>query len=188
MELKPDTKPEPLPVLIRDMRVEDVMEVYAIEYASFPFPWPVQSFIDELTKNNYARYIVAASDEQVIGYSGQWAITGEGHITTIAVDYGYRRRRVAEQLLVNQIDFSLGRRSETMFLEVRRYNLPAQRLYARYRFLPVRVRDRYYRDNEEDAIEMRAEFVADERFMPNFQLRRRELFESLGLPESVCGK
>lgn len=176
----PDTKPAPQPVLIRDMRLDDVPGVYAIEYASFPLPWPIRCFVDELTNNNYARYVVAEAAGQVIGYAGQWAITDEGHITTIAVDYGFRRRRVAEQLLINQIDYSLSRRSAAMFLEVRRYNIAAQRLYARYRFLPMRVRDRYYRDNEEDAIEMRAEFIADERFIPNFLRRRRELFDALG--------
>lgn len=170
-----------MPVAIREMRIPDVPSVYAIEVASYSQPWPMQCFVDELTKNNYACYIVAEHEGQVIGYAGQWAIADEGHITTIAVDFGFRRRRVAEQLLVNQIEYSLDRRADAIFLEVRRYNLAAQRLYARYRFAPVRVRERYYQDNCEDAIEMRAECSADERFIPNFLRRKRELYEALGL-------
>ncbi|MFA6451530.1 MAG: ribosomal-protein-alanine N-acetyltransferase, partial [bacterium] len=76
---------------------------------------------------------------------------------------------------------SLDRRAAAMFLEVRRYNIAAQRLYSRYRFMPVRVRERYYQDNCEDAIEMRAECVEDERFIPNFFRYRDELYASLGL-------
>jgi [ribosomal protein S18]-alanine N-acetyltransferase len=177
----PEQKPEPLAVCIRDMQVADVAEVYAIEVASYSQPWPLSCFLDELTKNHFAQYFVAESENQVVGYAGQWAIADEGHITTIAVDYGFRRRRVAEQLLVSQIEYSLDRRAAAMFLEVRRYNIAAQRLYSRYRFMPVRVRERYYQDNNEDAIEMRAECVVDERFIPNFLRYRGELRESLGL-------
>ena len=163
------------------MQMSDIPHVYSIEVAAYPLPWPFQCFVDELTKNNFARYFVAESEGQVIGYSGQWAISDEGHITTIAVDYGFRRRRVAEQLLVRQIEYSLDRRAAAIFLEVRRYNIAAQRLYSRYRFMPVRVRERYYQDNCEDAIEMRAECEADDRFLSNFFRCRSELHQSLGL-------
>jgi [ribosomal protein S18]-alanine N-acetyltransferase len=181
LAFEPEQKPAPLPVLIRDMTLSDVPEVFAIEVSAYPLPWPIQCFIDELTKNNFARYYVAVTGGQVVGYAGQWAIADEGHITTIAVDYGFRRRRVAEQLLVSQIEYSLERRASAIFLEVRRYNIPAQRLYARYRFIPVRVREHYYQDNLEDAVEMRAECIADERFIPNYLRHRRELHEALGL-------
>lgn len=181
MAYAPEQKLQPLPALIRDMRLSDVPEVYAIEVASYSQPWPLQTFADELTKNNFARYFVAVYEGQVIGYAGQWALSDESHITTIAVDYGFRRRRVAEQLLVRQLEYSLERRAMAIFLEVRRYNIAAQRLYTRYRFMPVRVREQYYRDNCEDAIEMRAECAADERFIPNFFRRQRELLDALGL-------
>ncbi|MFA6451806.1 MAG: GNAT family N-acetyltransferase, partial [bacterium] len=103
MAFAPEQKPAPLAVKIRDMQIADVAEVYAIEIASYSQPWPLSCFLDELTKNHFAQYCVAESEGQVIGYAGQWAIADEGHITTIAVDYGFRRRRVAEQLLVGQI-------------------------------------------------------------------------------------
>ena len=180
MAFEPEQKPQPIPVLIRDMTLADIPYVYSIEVASYPLPWPIACFVDELTKNDYARYFVAVSEGQVIGYAGQWAISDEGHITTIAVDYGFRRRRVAEQLLVSQMEYSLDHRAAAIFLEVRRYNIAAQRLYSRYRFMPVRVRERYYQDNCEDAIEMRAECRDDERFIPNFLRRRGELHKALG--------
>jgi len=176
---EPELKPPPLAVSIRAMRLEDLEQVFAIEVASYAYPWPIQCFADELTKNNYARYIVAESEGQVVGYAGQWMIGDESHITNIAVDFGFRRRGVAEQMLVDQIEYSLENRIVAIFLEVRRYNIPAQRLYARYRFIPTRVRERYYRDNEEDAIEMRAECETDQRFLPNFHRRREELRNSL---------
>ncbi|HOX28170.1 MAG TPA: ribosomal protein S18-alanine N-acetyltransferase [bacterium] len=175
MALRFEKTSDPLPVEIRAMRVGDIDEVFAIETASYTYPWPRQCFLDELMRNNYARYFVALAEGQIVGYAGFWLIAGESHITNIAVDYGFRRRKVAEQLLVFIIEQALANRCESMFLEVRRYNLPAQRLYTRYRFIPIRVREAYYRDNNEDAIELRVENTADPRFLSNFTEHRRSL-------------
>ena len=161
--------------------MSDLERVYEIELASYPSPWPLQSFVDELTRNNYAYYMVAENAGGIVGYAGMWLISGEAHITNIAVDPAYRRRGIAEQLLVRQIEHSLEHRATAIFLEVRRYNIPAQRLYTRYRFTPTQVREKYYQDNQEDAIELRAEDLGGDRFISNFRRRRRELLDSLGI-------
>ena len=51
---------------VRRMTLEDVPQVHAIELATFPTPWSEQSFIDEMTKNVCARYMVAEEDGEVI--------------------------------------------------------------------------------------------------------------------------
>ena len=71
--------------IVRRMTLEDVPQVHAIETATFPTPWSEQSFIDEMTKNVCARYMVAEEDGQVIAFAGAWMILDEGHITNIAV-------------------------------------------------------------------------------------------------------
>jgi [ribosomal protein S18]-alanine N-acetyltransferase len=172
---------------MRPMTLGDLEQVYAIEIASYAMPWPLSCFIDELTRNRYSRYTVSESEGQVVGYCGVWMISGEGHITNVAVDFGFRGRRVAEQLVVDAIGYMLEERATAIFLEVRRYNLAAQRLYTRYRFMPSRVREGYYQDNFEDAIEMRVESTADERFLSNFRRRSRELLDSLGLEQFPRG-
>jgi [ribosomal protein S18]-alanine N-acetyltransferase len=165
------------------MTIPDLEQVYAIEISSYAQPWPLSCFFDELTRNSYARYTVAELEGQVVGYAGQWIIAGEAHITNIAVDFGFRRRRIAEQLLIDALDHALKQRAFAVFLEVRRYNIAAQRLYTRYRFMPIRVRESYYADNQEDAIEMRVESTEDERFLSTYRRCRRELFESLGVKQ-----
>lgn len=183
MALRSEKQNPPLPVLIRGMKLPDLEQVYAIEIASYAQPWPMSCFYDELTRNHYARYTVAEHEGQVVGYAGQWIIAGEAHITNVAVDFGFRRHRIAEQLLIDTIDYTLEQRAFAIFLEVRRYNLAAQRLYTRYRFMPFRVRESYYADNREDAIEMRVESTEDERFLSNYRRCRRELFDALGVKQ-----
>ena len=46
-------------------------------------------------------------------------------------------------------------------LEVRLSNLPARRLYEKYGFRPVGLRPRYYSDDNEDALIMTTEPLAD---------------------------
>lgn len=165
----------PLAVDILPMKIAHLADVYAIEVSAYPRPWPFKCFLDELTKNNLAYYIVAMAEGKVIGYAGMWLVYDEAHITNIAVSFGYRRRRVAEQMLVHLIDTVIRRNMRTMFLEVRRYNVAAQMLYTRYGFVPVQVRERYYVDNDEDAIVLRVHDVHDPEFADNFRKRRAAL-------------
>ena len=69
----------------RRMTLADVPQVHAIEERTFATPWSYQSFVDEMTTNKCARYLVAEEDGRVIAYAGAWLIFEEGHITNIAV-------------------------------------------------------------------------------------------------------
>ncbi|MBI2861487.1 MAG: ribosomal protein S18-alanine N-acetyltransferase [Chloroflexi bacterium] len=93
----------------------------------------------------------------VVGYSGMWLLTGEGHITTIAVHPSRRRRGLGELLLMGLFDEAIARQARWMTLEVRASNLVAQDLYRKYTFRERGVRRRYYTDNSEDAIIMWSE-------------------------------
>jgi len=163
-------------VRMRPMKLSDVEKVYAIELRSYPTPWPKKCFLDELTRNRYSHYVVAMNRrEEIVGYAGMWIIKGEAHITNVAVSPEYRRQRVADRMLVGQIEYALARRATTIYLEVRRYNIAAQRLYSRFRFVPMRVRKSYYRDNGEDAIELRVKDTSDPRFLSALRNRKSEI-------------
>ena len=171
--------PRPLPVTVEPMTMDELSEVYAIEIASYPRPWPYKCFVDELTRNKFAGYVVARRQGVVRGYAGMWMIHDEGHITNIAVDPEWRRRKIAEQILVHLMERAIRRGLRSIFLEVRRYNVAAQMLYTRYGFTPVSVRERYYADNEEDAIVLRVENLANIETIENFKTRRAALHAAL---------
>ncbi len=149
------------PVVIEDMRVEDIPAVQIVENASFPLPWPANAFRHELTQNKNAHYLVAKEGEQIVGYAGLWLSLDEAHITTFAVLPEYRRRKIGERMLIAIFERAEKLGAEWLTLEVRASNLPAQRLYEKYGFRPAGIRRRYYSDNNEDAIIMWTERLRD---------------------------
>jgi ribosomal-protein-alanine N-acetyltransferase len=149
------------PVVIEDMRLEDVPAVQLVENASFPIPWPANAFRHELTQNKNAHYLVAKEGDHIVGYAGLWLSLDEAHITTFAVLPEYRRRKIGERMLLSIFERAERLGAEWLTLEVRASNLPAQRLYEKYGFRPAGIRRRYYSDNNEDAIIMWTERLRD---------------------------
>jgi len=138
-------------VTCRRMTLQDVPAVHAIELKTFHTPWSYQSFVDEMTTNKCARYIVAEADGNVVGYAGAWLILEEGHITNIAVDEAYRGQGIGLKVTQALLQYAANMGVQYMTLEVRRSNLVAQSLYKKLGFLELGVRKRYYEDNGEDA-------------------------------------
>ena len=149
------------PIVIEDMRLDDLDAVQEVERASFPVPWPANAFRHELTQNKNARYIVAREGDRVVGYAGLWLSLDEAHITTFAVLPEYRRRRIGERMLLSIFERAQKLGAEWLTLEVRASNLAAQKLYEKYGFRRAGVRRRYYSDNNEDAIIMWTERLRD---------------------------
>ena len=135
----------------RRMTLEDVPQVHKIELKTFHTPWSYQSFVDEMTTNKCARYIVAEEDGKILGYAGAWLIFDEGHITNIAVDESYRGRGIGEGVTRELMQYAANMGVQYMTLEVRKSNLVAQGLYKKMGFIELGVRKRYYEDNGEDA-------------------------------------
>jgi ribosomal-protein-alanine N-acetyltransferase len=136
------------------MTLDDLRSVHAIERASFSVPWPDDAYRNELLTNRLATYVVARAGDVVVGFAGLWVMVDEAHVTTFAVDPGWRRRGVGERLLLALLDIAASRRAREATLEVRLSNMPARRLYEKYGFRPVGIRPRYYSDNGEDALIM----------------------------------
>jgi ribosomal-protein-alanine N-acetyltransferase len=163
------------PVVIEDMRLEDVPAVQLVENASFPIPWPANAFRHELTQNKNAHYLVAKEGDHIVGYAGLWLSLDEAHITTFAVLPEYRRRKIGERMLLSIFERAERLGAEWLTLEVRASNLPAQRLYEKYGFRPAGIRRRYYSDNNEDAIIMWTERLRDKSVRDRVEKLRAEL-------------
>ena len=138
-------------IIYRRMTLEDVPQVHEIELKTFHTPWSYQSFVDEMTTNKCARYIVAEEDGKVLGYAGAWLIFDEGHITNIAVDEAYRGRGIGIGVTQALMQYAANMGVQYMTLEVRKSNVVAQNMYKKLRFIELGVRKRYYEDNGEDA-------------------------------------
>lgn len=149
--LRPPAGRQGMSAVCRRMTLADVPQVHAIEERTFATPWSYQSFVDEMTTNKCARYLVAEEDGRVIAYAGAWLIFEEGHITNIAVDEPYRGRGVGTEVTRALMQYAANMGVQYLTLEVRRSNLVAQKMYQSLGFLKLGLRKRYYEDNGEDA-------------------------------------
>jgi ribosomal-protein-alanine N-acetyltransferase len=142
--------------IIEPMRLEDLTEVVAIEKATFPNPWPRESFKYEIEKNPFSYPTVARTKgndgAEVAGYCVKWVVFDYMHIQNIAVHPEHQRRGLGRFLLEEAL--MRGKRLGAKFvqLEVRESNLAAQRLYISMGFRKVGKRKRYYSNPREDAL------------------------------------
>ena len=117
---------------IRRMSIEDLDRVMEIERESFSVPWTRQDFIESINKST-ALYLVAESEQTVVGYCGLWGVIDEGQINNVAVCKEYRGRSVGTRLLEALLLEGTKEGLLAYTLEVRMSNLPAISLYKKNR-------------------------------------------------------
>ena len=147
---------------LRPMELKDVEQVYTIDVQSFSLPWSERSYRFELTENTASRPWVAEAvsaqgARQVVGMLVAWIIIDEVHIATIATHPAFRRLGIGRRLLAQILHEGIKAGAIKAFLEVRRGNLAAQKLYESFGFVVTGVRPRYYLDTHEDALLMTLE-------------------------------
>ena len=143
------------PIEIRPATEQDLPAIHALESASFPNPWRVEFFENELRQNGRFA-IVAIQGVQLVGYAFSMWIFDEMHINKIAVDPGVRRSGIAAALMDRCFAFAREHRVTSMSLEVREYNLGAQAFYQHLGFQKTYIRQRYYPDGEAAVVMTRA--------------------------------
>lgn len=141
-------------LIIRGMTIDDVSAAHEIDQSSFTLPWPERSLRFEVSNNPVARCWAAELDGRVVGMLVLWMIIDEAHIATLAVHPDFRRQGIAKQLLVIALEKASEEGAQSALLEVRAGNEAAQTLYQKYGFEVVGRRERYYKDNNEDAVLM----------------------------------
>ena len=134
-------------VKFSERHLKDILEV---EKECFTDAWSEKMFKEEIS-GKYSHYYVAEIDGHAVGYMGMWSLSGEGHITNVAVGQNYRRQGIARALISHFIDIAKKENLEFMTLEVRASNIPAITLYKSFGFCDVGIRKKYY-ENSEDAL------------------------------------
>nr|WP_106781562.1 ribosomal protein S18-alanine N-acetyltransferase [Lysinibacillus timonensis] len=142
-------------VIYRKMTEKDVQAVHAIELASFPTPWTLDSFYYEMKENNFAYYIVAETEPgNIIGFCGMWIVVDSAQITNVAVNDSVRGQGIGEGLMREAMRVAREHNVDVMTLEVRISNHVAKNLYRKLGFQDGGIRKGYYTDNQEDALVM----------------------------------
>jgi ribosomal-protein-alanine N-acetyltransferase len=179
-------------LILRYMTMDDLPQVVRIDNLAFDLPWSVRSYEYEIgeSPNSYMvvleaerekplrfweRWLPALNgnerlERRVVGYGGLWYISGEAHISTIAVHPRLRGRGWGEILLAGMVRRSIMLEASELGLEVRVSNTLAQSLYRKYEFRVAAVKPEYYRNNDEDAYDMRVH-LDDRAMLRRFQAR-----------------
>ena len=139
---------------IRQMLVKDLDAVVLIEREVFLFPWTKGNFGDSIS-SGYHCYVLEMGDH-IFGYGVMTIGADEAHILTLSVASEWQREGWGEKLLHYFISFSKENQACSIFLEVRKSNHGAAKLYEQIGFRQVGTRVGYYpaMGGREDAIVM----------------------------------
>lgn len=192
---------------VEPMTVADISAVMEIEAAAFSAPWSARAYEYELRYNASAHYFVARARgvpharaaapvawwrrwlargsaaaltlAPLVGHAGFWMMVDEAHISTLATHPQWRRRGIAELLLIAMTERAAEIDARVMTLEVRVSNERAQALYRKYRFEVVGKRVHYYSDNGEDALIMTTPLIVSAEYQRLFQAQKAKLLARL---------
>jgi len=130
-------------------------EIMRIENEAFTCPWSRRSFVEALNSRNITVYAVRDDDGILAGFSCLLVIGSEAELLNIAVSSSHRRMGFADRLMSRMMSDCTKRGVESVYLEVRQSNTPAQILYEKFGFVRLGIRKKYYTDPVEDAVLMR---------------------------------
>lgn len=137
-------------VRARDEFMDSIME---IERECFSIPWSENSIRFELASAD-AIFPVAVEDGQVLGFGILHKIGDEGELFNLVVSEERRGEGIGAALLDAALLQAKGMGVEKVYLEVRRSNTPARKLYESRGFAVCGMRKNYYEEPREDAMLM----------------------------------
>ncbi len=154
-------------MIIQPMNTSDLDSILEIERTSFLHPWSRESFLSEMKNRNARNYIITKDPgkpletavlRSVYGYACFNVAADELHLLKMAIKQEMRQKKVATRLLQECLSQAASESLEYAFLEVRRTNETAIRLYEKLGFCLIAVRPAYYPEDSgkrEDALIMR---------------------------------
>lgn len=130
----------------REMIALDIPVLVGIEKDIYPeSPWSAAQFREELFGVPKTRkYLVALSENEIVGYGGI-ALAGDvADIHTLTVLPGFRRKGIASYMLKELEAWAQEKGVANFMLEMREGNSEAQPLYEKYGYSVISRRDNYY--------------------------------------------
>lgn len=140
-------------IIIRAMKPEDLEEVVALEQQTFSMPWTADGFLWGMEQDG-AIYLVVEREKEILGYCGASLVLDEGSINNIAVHPKARKQGIGYKLLSQVLEEGQKKGAAVFYLEVRKSNEAAQKLYEKLGFEAVGIRKGFYEHPREDAMIM----------------------------------
>ena len=140
-------------MIVRELNVNDLNEIVALEKELYKTPWNLNQFKYELEENEFSYMFVLEHEGVIIGYYGFWVMFDEVDITKVSIRKEFQGMHLSDVLMKDCFNRVNELSCVKINLEVRVDNVKAIGLYKKYRFEEVCVRKDYYGKGE-DALMM----------------------------------
>lgn len=137
------------------MSLDDFNLISPILQSDFDSFWNISILKSELENTN-SYYIVAKSENDIVGFGGLWKSVDDIHITNIVTKKTLRNKGIGNAILNELINQAKNFGYNIITLEVNENNTPAISLYKKFGFKEVGIRKKYY-NNIDNAIIMNLE-------------------------------
>ncbi len=141
-----------LAIKIENATSRDIEKIYNIELLCYKLPWPKEMLVLDYMFNGKSAYYVAKWMRNIVGFIGFWNEGEKLHIVNIAVHPDYRKRGIGTKLIDFAIKITKKSHKREVYLEVRKTNTVAQKLYKKFGFHITERKENYYTDGEEGFI------------------------------------
>lgn len=131
-------------IKIEKMSLNDLENIKNILISDFDDFWNYNILKDELESEN-SIYIVAKSNNEIIGFAGIKILLDEADIMNIVTKKIYRNQGIGTLLLKNLISISKNLNLHSLSLEVNEENKTAIHLYENLGFKNIGIRKNYYK-------------------------------------------
>ena len=142
---------------IRKMKDTDIAAVSRIEKLTHIQPWS-ENVLTDCYHSDYLCLVAEENDHQkeLKGYIILSQVLDEAHLLNLCVSLKYQGFGLGRELTARGIKEVVKRGARKMFLEVRRSNMRAIRLYESFGFSEIGIRTNYYQGSSlsEDAVVM----------------------------------
>ena len=142
---------------IRKMKDTDIAAVSRIEKLTHIQPWS-ENVLTDCYHSDYLCLVAEEKDYQkeLKGYIILSQVLDEAHLLNLCVSLKYQGFGLGRELTARGIKEVVKRGARKMFLEVRRSNMRAIRLYESFGFSEIGIRANYYQGSSlsEDAVVM----------------------------------
>ena len=129
---------------------EDFDQIVKVEQQSYPEPWTLKHFKDEMEKG-YSRVLVLTDDETdslILGYIVYWVQAEGASLLNVTVTPSWRNLGFAKRLMYVMINEIVRDEIPKIVLEVRSTNTSAIKLYERIGFQKTHERKNFYSNGE----------------------------------------
>ena len=136
------------------MEESDLEVVMYLENTCFVAPWGLKELTYEINDNPVSNlWVIESSMYGVAGFVDYWITFDSATICQICVNPVFRKRGLGAQLMNEVIKDCKANKVRNITLEVREHNDSAIRLYEKFNFKKVLIKEKYY-TNGDNAIYM----------------------------------